>query len=352
MFIVPDRDHAEAENQNLQNLPNSEVHMLSVFKQAISGIVEEVLSNPNTLWLFCLLGGNNAEYGLEFYQALGPLAEHPQTIIMMFTLFPYELYAAGSPFMSECAVLNSVGDVEELAQYEYGIEAHHNSLATNSPSVHHSPAYEKVYNCYVQKSTAHPDVVRLVALVEHCYVNALLNIESNAKTENADLITLEMLRKVVKQKKMAVLRVKNYQLAEMAYKIFNAAFTRHQFRVAKCAVVIAGSSSIKISDSSKVILGQSAQWNPHQINDLIDMPCIVIYCGDVNGFSQFHFPLFSHVDARLMLNGYFTRKELETEFIFATSYTRRKRNLDFTGRTIAEIDAVQALQVIYTNYLQ
>lgn len=160
---------------------------------------------------------------------------------------------------------------------------------------------------------------------------------------------MEILRKVIKQKKMSILRVRNFQMAEMAYKLFNAAFAKHQFKIAKCAVVIAGSASIKISDASKLLLGQNAQWNPQHINDLIDMPCIVIYYGDVNGFSQFHFPLFSHVDARLMLNGYFTRKELEAEFILATSYTRRKRNLDFTGRTIAEIDAVQALQVIYCS---
>ena len=85
MFIVPDRDHSEAENQSLQELPNSEVHMVSVFKNAISGILEEVNASQNTLWLFCLLGGNNADYCVEFYEHLRPLAQSNQTIIMMFS---------------------------------------------------------------------------------------------------------------------------------------------------------------------------------------------------------------------------------------------------------------------------
>ena len=193
------------------------------------------------------------------------------------------------------------------------------------------------------------ELIRLVTLVEHCYVSTLLNIESNSKTENCDLITMEILLKVIKQKKMSILRVKNYQMAEIAFKLFNAAFEKYQFRIAKCAAVIAGGSSIKISDNSKTLLGQSAQWNPKTLNDLIDMPCVVIYYGEVNGFSQFNFPLFSHVDARLMLNGYFTRKELESEFILATSYTCRKRNLDLTGRSTGEMDAAQALQVTFAN---
>ena len=123
MFIIPDNGTTEAENQNLHNLPNSEVHQLSVFKQAISGIIEEILTTTSTVWLFCLLGGNSSAYTDDFYDILTPLADLPQTAIMMFSISPYELYCQDAPFVPDCNIVNTVTDVEELANFEYGIEA-------------------------------------------------------------------------------------------------------------------------------------------------------------------------------------------------------------------------------------
>ena len=190
-----------------------------------------------------------------------------------------------------------------------------------------------------------PEVCRLVTLIENCYISSLINIETNAKTENVDLITVEILRRVIKQKKISIIRVDSKYLADIAYNLLNAAFDRIKFKYAKCAIVMADCEKIEMSDDSKIRVGQPISWHPRSIKDLIDMPTVIIFYGEINGFSQYHFPLFSHVDARLMLNGYFTRKELEVEFILATSYSRRKRKFDLTSRTTAEMDAVQALQV-------
>ena len=43
---------------------------------------------------------------------------------------------------------------------------------------------------------------------------------------------------------------------------------------------------MKISDFGKSTLGKGASWCPKTLNDLLELPCIVIFYGDVNGFSQ------------------------------------------------------------------
>ena len=157
----------------------------------------------------------------------------------------------------------------------------------------------------------------------------------------------------------------------MAYRLLNNAFEKFQFRfdnlnshtpvaqkvvdevvfrrfsyyklsVAKCAAVICSSAQMKISDFGKSTLEKAPTWCPETLNDLLELPCVVIFYGDVNGFSQFHFPSFSYVDSRLILDGYFSRKELEAEFILATSYTKSRKGPE---RSADEIRAAQVLQV-------
>ena len=105
---------------------------------------------------------------------------------------------------------------------------------------------------------------------------------------------------------------------------------------------------MKISDFGKSTLDKAPSWCPETLNDLLELPCVVIFYGDVNGFSQFHFPSFSYVDSRLILDGYFSRKELEAEFILATSYTKSRKGPE---RSADEIRAAQVLQVNKIYYL-
>ena len=52
-------------------------------------------------------------------------------------------------------------------------------------------------------------------------------------------------------------------------------------------------------------------------------------------------PLFAYIDCRLMLTGFFTRKDLEDEFHFATCFMKKK-----TSRTRDELMAIAGLGMI------
>ena len=96
-------------------------------------------------------------------------------------------------------------------------------------------------------------------------------------------------------------------------------------------------------------LDKTADWVPHKLSDLAGLPLIIILPGQINEFDLTDYPRFSTVDSRLILNNYFTRSDLEREFLLATSYSKVNQTgrspPDGAGeRTSDEIDAAHALQ--------
>ena len=96
-------------------------------------------------------------------------------------------------------------------------------------------------------------------------------------------------------------------------------------------------------------LDKNADWVPQKLSDLAGLPLIIILPGQINEFDLTDYPRFSTVDSRLILNNYFTRSDLEREFLLATSFSKVNQTgrspPDGAGeRTSDEIDAAHALQ--------
>ena len=334
IIIINDSALNDAKNA----LPNAEVYGLEIFQNGLAGILAEVEKESGTLWLFNFLGVSHEAYNEDFYQALLPLCENEQTLMFFLAYRPYHLFCDGSPLRHAISMCEGVPVLDDC---EYGISAHFNSLTTATPTVITSDSFDKLVELYTSEDQVDLDldIIRLATLTEHCYVSSLYHIESDHEMPLADYATFEMMNKIVQNSQPAVLRTQTTEHGQLVYNILNAAMTRNDFNKVKLGIALYDPSGIKVSDKSRQVTGQSAQWSPEKLSDFSNLPFLVVYAGAINEFMLHDYPLFSTIDMRLIMNGYFTRLDFEREFLLATSYNKKR-----TSRTSAEWQAIQALQ--------
>ena len=66
-----------------------------------------------------------------------------------------------------------LSNIELLHAKEYFL----NGEKSSTPTVHASASFENLFDKFVRRSSAHADIIRLVTLVDHCYLSALLRNE-------------------------------------------------------------------------------------------------------------------------------------------------------------------------------
>lgn len=341
MIIVNDTSYNDAKRA----LPDSdEIYGLDVFKHAIAGIKEEIATHPDSLWIFCFLGVSHESYNGQFYQAILPLLEDEHTLMFFLAYRPYHLFCDGSPLRHSITLCEGVAPV--LDDCEYGINAHFNSLSSTSPTVATSEAFDQLVELYMKEEQIRLDLdmVRLTTLIEHCYVSTFYHIESDHETPLADYVSFDIVNRMIQQQQPAVIRLATIAEGNLAYNMLKSALERHNFTKVKLAVALFDSSSIepfKMTAESKEKLNKPLDWSPVSLADFVNLPCLIVYAGPINDFALFEYPLFSSIDMRLIMNGYFTRLDLEREFLLATSYNKQK---SMASRTTAEWQAIQALQ--------
>ena len=84
MYVVNDENFEDVK-ANLSNLSESDVLTISVFKNAVAGILEEIQREKrDTLWLFCFLNASHPRYrqrdadDTDLFQSLLPLYQNDQ----------------------------------------------------------------------------------------------------------------------------------------------------------------------------------------------------------------------------------------------------------------------------------
>ena len=84
MYVVNDENFDDVK-ANLSNLSESDVLTISVFKNAVAGILEEIQREKrDTLWLFCFLNASHPRYrqcdadDTDLFQSLLPLYQNDQ----------------------------------------------------------------------------------------------------------------------------------------------------------------------------------------------------------------------------------------------------------------------------------
>ena len=322
MFIINDSfiDQARAILSD-----SDELHGITIFKNAVAGIIEEI-ENPkhgDTLWLFCCLNSNHKDYTKDVYQALQPLFQCNQAVFMFYSNRPYNLFCSNSPFNPE-QIISDEECEDVLSEYKYGIESHIKSLSTANSSVCCSETYQQLVNMYSRETIEiQPDVLRLVTLVEHCYVSAFHHIESDNEIPFADYVTYEAILRLITSQQPLVLRTPNETLGQLAFELFNQAMGRYDFENVKIGIVLSMSTEFIIREETKTILKKESDWKPTKLTDFAGLPVIIIHSKDLNEFELTGYPLFSTVDVRLMLSGYFSRRDIELEFLLATSFSKR-----------------------------
>ena len=111
-------------------------------------------------------------------------------------------------------------------------------------------------------------------------------------------------------------------------------FLTRQFKLTKFHVELSVSKDRNSNFLSRIqcnnsLLDKNADWVPQKLSDLAGLPLIIILPGQINEFDLTDYPRFSTVDSRLILNNYFTRSDLEREFLLATSFSK----VNQTGRS-------------------
>ena len=84
MYVINDENFEDVKT-NLSNLSESDVLTISVFKNAVAGILEEIQREKrDTLWLFCFLNASHPRYrqrdadDTDLFQSLLPLYQNDQ----------------------------------------------------------------------------------------------------------------------------------------------------------------------------------------------------------------------------------------------------------------------------------
>ena len=340
MIIVNDTSYNDAKRA----LPdNDEIYGLDVFNHAVSSILQEINTHHDTLWIFCFLGVSHQSYNGQFYQSILPLLENEHTLMFFLAYRPYHLFCDGSPLRHSITLSEGVPVLDDC---EYGIRAHFNSLSTTTPTVLTSEPFDQLVELYLKEDQIHLDLsmIRLTTLIEHCYVSSFYHIESDHETPLADYVTFDMINRILNNNQPGMIRTESSSHGQLVYSILNSALSRHDFAKVKLAIVLYDASSsepFKLNDQSKSIIRRGPEWSPTKLTDFCNMPCLIIYAAEINDFSLISYPLFSTIDMRLIMNGYFTRLEFEKEFLLATSYNKAK---SMGNRTSAEWQAIQALQ--------
>ena len=91
MYVVNDENFEDVK-ANLSNLSESDVLTISVFKNAVAGILEEIQREKrDTLWLFCFLNASHPRYrqrdadDTDLFQSLLPLYQNDQVSFFWMT---------------------------------------------------------------------------------------------------------------------------------------------------------------------------------------------------------------------------------------------------------------------------
>lgn len=91
MYVVNDENFEDVKS-NLSNLSESDVLTISVFKNAVAGILEEIQREKrDTLWLFCFLNASHPRYrqcdadDTDLFQSLLPLYQNDQVSFFWMT---------------------------------------------------------------------------------------------------------------------------------------------------------------------------------------------------------------------------------------------------------------------------
>ena len=101
MYVVNDENFEDVK-ANLSNLSESDVLTISVFKNAVAGILEEIQREKrDTLWLFCFLNASHSRYrqrdadDTDLFQSLLPLYQNDQ---VSFSFLTHQLYVGFLPY--------------------------------------------------------------------------------------------------------------------------------------------------------------------------------------------------------------------------------------------------------------
>ena len=102
MYVVNDENFEDVK-ANLSNLSESDVLTISVFKNAVAGILEEIQREKrDTLWLFCFLNASHSRYrqrdadDTDLFQSLLPLYQNDQVSFSFLTT--HQLYVGFLPY--------------------------------------------------------------------------------------------------------------------------------------------------------------------------------------------------------------------------------------------------------------